>query len=38
MQKKKKKTMFKKIKKLITLDVDEIFDFEESIKICKSAK
>ena len=36
--KRKKKTMFKKIKKLITLDVDEIFDFEESIKICKSVK
>ena len=36
--KSKKKTKFKKIKKLISLDVDEIFDFEESIHICKSGK
>ena len=35
--KKNKKTIFKKHKKLITLDVDEIFDFEKSILISKSS-
>ena len=36
--KKNKKTTFKRQKKLITLDVDEIFDFEESILISKGGR